>query len=602
MSKNVELIKSKIDIVDLIGSYLELKKSGSNYKGVCPFHNEKSPSFMVNQSLQIYKCFGCNESGDLISFVEKIEGVDFKGALKILAEKYNIQLEDEGFLKDDSGKKRIYEINNLALEFYHYLLLNHSQAKNALVYVYEKRNLSKETVTEFKIGYAPKSWSTLVDFLKKRGYKDEEIILANLGIRSKRGNLIDKFRDRIIFPYFSIDGRCIGFMGRTVSGEDPKYLNSSDTPVFKKGEFLYGLYKTKLEIKKEGAMIVEGTMDFLKPYQFGVKNLVATSGTALTSNQLEILKRYTNKLFFCFDSDSAGVNAILRGVEIADKYDFEVRVCTIKSPYKDLDEFFDKDFLNAQEILKNTIDINDFYLNVLLKKYDRNSASGKKNIVSDFAPFYQKITNPITKSHYLKKLSELINTDETILQNSFKTGSVQVNLPENIENSPKSSKNKPETLEKNTSKQIEAFNKLKEASLIALFLRGSLDSVKPIVLQLPSNYIENTELQEVLEKFKNYLQNEETLKFDISEFLKTLDTRLINVVQDLMLMDLGFEVSKKDQVLVEATNLSNFIKKEYLRKKIREISNQIKVAEKENNLEEVKILTEEFINLSKLLK
>lgn len=596
MSKNVDLIKSKIDIVTLIGSYLELKKSGSNYKGVCPFHNEKSPSFMVNQNIQIYKCFGCNESGDVISFVEKIEGVDFKGALRILSEKYNIPLEDEGYSKDDNSKKRIYEINNLTLEFYHYLLLNHSQAKNALEYIYDKRNLTRETALEFKLGYAPKSWSTLVDFLKKRGYKDEEIILANLGNRSKRGNMIDKFRDRIIFPYFSLDGRCIGFMGRTISGEDPKYLNSSDTPVFKKGEFLYGLNKTKLEVKKEGAMIVEGTMDFLKPYQNGLKNLVATSGTALTSNQLEILKRYTNKLFFCFDSDNAGVNAILRGVEIADKYDFEVKVCVIKSPYKDLDEFFDKDFLNAQDILKNTIDINDFYLNVLTKRYDKNSAAGKKNIVSDFGPFYAKIANPITKNHYLKKLSELINTDESVLQKMLKDDSV-TNLGDEkiVKETPKNEKN-------NVSTQVSTFNRAKEASLMALFLRGSIDTIKPIVLQLPSNYIENTELKEVLENLKNYLQNEETLKFDISEFLKTLDSGLVSVVQDLMLMDLGFEISKKDQVLAEATNLSSFIKKEYLRKKIKEISNQIKVAEKENNLEEVKILTEEFINLSKLLK
>jgi len=602
MSKNVELLKSKIDIVNLVGSYLEIKKSGSNFKGVCPFHNEKSPSFMVNQNLQIYKCFGCGESGDIISFVEKIEGVDFKGALKILSEKFSIPLEDDGFNKEDIVKKRIYEINNLTLEFYHYLLLTHTQGKDALEYLFDKRNLSRDTLLEFKLGYAPKGWSNLVDFLKKRGYKDEEIILANLGNRSKRGNLIDKFRDRVIFPYFSLDGRCIGFMGRTISGEDPKYLNSSDTPVFKKGEFLYGLYKTKLDVKKEGAMIVEGTMDFLKPFQNGIKNLVATSGTALTSHQLEILKRYTNKLYFCYDSDNAGVTAILRGVEIADKYDFEVRVCTIKPPYKDLDEFFDKDYLKAQDILKNTIDINDFYLNVLVKKYDKNSASGKKNIVSDFGPFYAKIANEITRSHYLKKLSELINTEEGVLQKMLKNDE-KVSFEDTKgktggENSSQENKNKSTN---NSSSSIGVLNKQKEASLIAIMLRADLDTVKPIVLQLPSNYIENTELKEVLENFKNYLPKLETLKFDISEFLKTLNPELVNVVQDLMLMDLGLEINKKDQVLAEATNLSNFIKKEYLRKRIKEISNQIKIAEKESNLEEVKNLTEEFINLSKLL-
>jgi DNA primase len=595
MSKNVELIKSKIDIVDLVGSYLEIKKSGSNYKGVCPFHNEKSPSFMVNQNLQIYKCFGCGESGDLISFVEKIEGVDFKGAIKILSEKYGIQLEEDNYSKDDLVKRRIYEINNLTLEFYSYLLLTHSSGKKALEYILEKRNLTLATINEFKIGYAPKSWSTLVDFLKKRGYTDEEIISANLGSRSKRGNLIDKFRDRVIFPYFSIDGKCIGFMGRTISGEDPKYLNSSDTPVFKKGEFLYGLYKTKLEIKKEGAMIVEGTMDFLKPYQNGVKNLVATSGTALTNYQLEIIKRYTNKLFFCYDTDNAGVNAILRGIEISDKYDFEVRVCSVKSPYKDLDEFFDNDYMNAQNILKNTIDINDFYLNVLLKKYDKNSASGKKSIVADFSSFYFKITNEITKNHYLKRMSETLNIDEDILKKML---SGKDNFPIKERSTPKDSA-------LDAQKEIEIknnnFSRLKEASLMAILLRSNLDIIKPIVLELPSNYVENTELRSILEKLQEYLHESEPLKFEISEFLKLLNPDTVNVAKDLLLLDLGLEMGKRDEVLIEAQNLSNFIKKEYLRKQIKQISNQIKLAEKENNLDKVKNLTEEFLNLSKLL-
>ncbi len=595
MSKNVELIKSKIDIVDLVGSYLEIKKSGSNYKGVCPFHNEKSPSFMVNQNLQIYKCFGCGESGDLISFVEKIEGVDFKSAIKILSEKYGIQLEEDNYSKDDLVKRRIYEINNLTLEFYSYLLLTHSSGKKALEYILEKRNLTLDTINEFKIGYAPKAWSTLVDFLKKRGYTDEEIISANLGSRSKRGNLIDKFRDRVIFPYFSTDGKCIGFMGRTISGEDPKYLNSSDTPVFKKGEFLYGLYKTKLDIKKEGAMIVEGTMDFLKPYQNGVKNLVATSGTALTNYQLEIIKRYTNKLFFCYDTDNAGVNAILRGIEISDKYDFEVRVCSVKSPYKDLDEFFDNDFMNAQNILKNTIDINDFYLNVLLKKYDKNSASGKKSIVADFSSFYFKITNEITKNHYLKRMSETLNIDEDVLKKMLS----------GKDNFPLKERSTPKTQALDAQKEIETknnnFSRLKEASLLAILLRSNLDIIKPIVLELPSNYVENTELRSILEKLQEYLHELEPLKFEISEFLKLLNPDTVNVAKDLLLLDLGLEMGKRDEVLIEAQNLSNFIKKEYLRKQIKQISNQIKIAEKENNLDKVKNLTEEFLNLSKLL-
>jgi len=362
MNNNAEIVKSQIDIVSLISQYVEIKKSGSNYKGLCPFHNEKGASFMVNQNLQIYKCFGCGESGDVISFIQKIEGLDFLGALKFLSEKFGIKIEIEKENSETKDKKRLFEINNLALEFFQYILNSHPSGKVALEYLCNKRKLTPEIIKEFQIGYAPKGWNNLTDLLKKRGFTNQEIISSSLGVSKKNGGLYDKFRGRVVFPYFSQDGKCIGFMGRTIFNEDPKYLNSSETLVFKKGEFLYGLSKTKLELKKHGAILVEGTMDFLKPYQFGLKNLCATSGTALTPKQLELLKRYTDKIFFCFDSDSAGVNAILKGIEISDKYQFDVRVLEIPKPFKDLDEYFDSKPDEAINISQNSININDFFL------------------------------------------------------------------------------------------------------------------------------------------------------------------------------------------------------------------------------------------------
>ncbi len=581
-NNNAELIKSKVDIVDVIGNYLEIKKSGSNYKGLCPFHNEKGASFMVNQNLQIYKCFGCGEAGDVINFIEKIEGVDFKGAIKILGDKYGIKVSEEKISLDDSLKKRIYEINNLALEFFHHLLINHSSGKKGLDYLLTNRKLSLDTVKEFKLGYAPKDWTTLTDFLKKRGFNEKEIIMANLGVEKKFGGIYDKFRGRIIFPYFSNDSRVIGFMGRTIFNEDPKYLNSSDTLVFKKGEFLYGLYKTKLEIKKNGAVIVEGTMDFLKPYQNGLKNLVATSGTALTPNQLEILKRYTDKIYFSFDTDNAGISAVLRGIEISDKFQFNTKVISIPKKYKDLDEFFDDAPEVALNILQTAVDINDFYLAYLYKKYDHTSANGKNKIIEEFRLFYLKISNEIARNHYIKKIAEDLELDEEVIKRSLV--SFKASIPTNFEakNSP-SNQSRP----KNTRQEV----------FLALILTAPIDISNPIVLKFPDEYLTDNTHISLYRKLKVHLKKIED-KVDITVFSKDLDEEEIKVLQDLILLDLGSDFSSLDKIEEELNKISTFLANEYKKSKIKSISDQIKKAEKQKDLDQVKILMEE---LSKLI-
>jgi DNA primase len=582
-NNNAELIKSKIDIVDVVSTYLEIKKSGSNYKGLCPFHNEKGASFMVNQNLQIYKCFGCGEAGDVINFIEKIEGVDFKGAIKILGEKYGIKISEEKISADDSLKKRIYEINNLSLEFFHHLLLNHSAGKQGLDYLTKKRKINLEIIKEFKLGYAPKDWSTLTDFLKKRGFSEKEIIASNLGVEKKMGGVYDKFRGRIIFPYYSLDSKVIGFMGRTIFEEDPKYLNSSDTLVFKKGEFLYGLYKTKLEIKKQGAVIVEGTMDFLKPYQYGLKNLVATSGTALTSNQLEILKRYTDKIYFSFDTDNAGVNAILRGIEISDKYQFNIKVISIPKKYKDLDEYFDSTPDEALEILKTAIDINDFYLSYLYKKHDHTSAIGKNKIIEEFRSFYSKIANEITKNHYIKKISEDLEIDEEVIKKTLAN-------PKVLNPDPKESINSfPE-------RQIRVKSS-KEEVFLALLLAAPIDISNPIVLKFSDECLADPSIKNLYRNLKIHLENSKD-KVDIKNLSKDLKEEEVKLLENLVLMDISSDFNSLDKINSELEKLSNFLSEDFKKSRIKNISDQIKKAEKQKDLDQVKILMEE---LSKFL-
>jgi DNA primase len=591
-NQNVQILKSKINIVDLISSYLELKKSGSNYKGVCPFHNEKSPSFMVNENLQIYKCFGCNESGDIFSFIQKLEGLDFAQSINFLSEKYNIPIEKNVSTNSlqEIQKKRIYSINNYTQEYYSYILTQHKLGQHALEYLMKKRKLSMEMIKEFKLGYAPTGWDNLTKFLLSKGFTENDLIAANVVQPKKTKGVYDKFRSRIIFPYFSLDEKCIGFMGRTLGKDDPKYLNSSDTPVFKKGEFLYGLYKTKLLIKKEGAILVEGTMDFLKPYQFGFKNIIATSGTALTREQLELIKRYTNKLYFCFDSDNAGVNAILRGVEIADRFDFDLKVIKIKPPYKDLDEFFDAEGNVITSLIENSIDINDFFMNYLFQKHNKKTSSGKNHIISEFKNYYQKIKNEITKSHYLKKLSENLDLNEEVILKIFKTGSKLTY------------QDKPTTTPQNPVQKYQITDKVsKESAFLAILLNSPIDILKPIMLKSKVKYFKNQSYKDLFQALENYLQDGELMKFDISSFTRDLDDDLRELVENLVLIDLKIDLNQEDQIREELESLSLFLRKESIKEEIKELNHLLKDAERENNLEKVSTLISEINNLSKLL-
>jgi DNA primase len=404
-----------------------------------------------------------------------------------------------------------------------------------------------------------------------------------LGIEKKMGGVYDKFRGRIIFPYYSLDSKVIGFMGRTIFDEDPKYLNSSDTLVFKKGEFLYGLYKTKLEIKKQGVVIVEGTMDFLKPYQYGLKNLVATSGTALTSNQLEILKRYTDKIYFSFDTDNAGVNAILRGIEISDKYQFNIKVISIPKKYKDLDEYFDSSPEEALDILKTAIDINDFYLSYLYKKYDHTTAIGKNKIIEEFRSFYQKISNEITKNHYIKKLAEDLELDENIIKKTLNSSS-PVN-PSSYRDVSESAA--PQKKQKST----------KEEVFLALLLESPVDIANPIVLKFPDEYLTDSNLKSLYRKFKVRLEKFGD-KIDIKDFSKDLEEEEVKTLENLVLLDISSDINSLDKISLELEKLSNFLSDEYKKSKIKNISDQIKKAEKQKDLDQVKILMEE---LSKFL-
>ncbi|KKT04500.1 MAG: primase protein, partial [candidate division WWE3 bacterium GW2011_GWE2_43_18] len=439
-------IKQKIDIVDLVGSYVSLKKAGRNYKGICPFHSENTPSFMVSPELQIFKCFGCGEAGDIFKFVEKIEGIEFSAALEQLAVKAGIKLEKKDYDPESARRKELYQINSLTAKYYHYILTKHPQGKPGLDYLTQKRKLTPETIDFFQMGYAPDTWDSLHNFLKKQGIHENEMLDAGvISEKSSGDGYIDKFRGRVVFPFKGIDGNIVGFNGRTILDREPKYLNTAETAVFHKGTFLFNLVNARIDIKKHGAVVVEGQMDVISAYQDGIRNMVASSGTALAENQLKILQRYTNDLTFCFDADSAGVNAVYRAVEIAEKLGFNIKVALIPAPYKDIDEVLKAEPEKAKIAIRDAVDVYDFYISSTLKANSKESALGKKIILEALVPVFSKINNPVIVDHYSKMLATELGLSEDTVTTMFKGGTLGNYVgPEDDQKIPLLSRDNPE--------------------------------------------------------------------------------------------------------------------------------------------------------------
>lgn len=429
----IEQIKDRLDIVDVVSNYLTLKKAGTNLKANCPFHNEKTPSFMVSPERQTFRCFGCNEGGDIFTFIEKMEGVDFFNALKILAERAGVTLKSnsvkfgEQEFKSDK-KTRIYEINDWTKKLYHKILIDHPKAEKARKYI-KNRGLNEKTVEEFEIGYAPNSWELLVNFLKKKGYEENEIAQAGVAIKNDKGGVYDRFRGRIIFPINNIMGLTVAFTSRILENDPPpaggqaKYINSSESPVYIKGKTVYGLDKAKMYIKeKDLAVFVEGNMDVIACHQAGFKNVVATSGTAITPEQLKILNRYASVIALSFDHDEAGETAMKRAVTLALQNDINTKIISIEGPYKDPDEAIKADSKNWQRAIDQSKPSLEYWIDLLVRKNPDLSVLTKKSIAKEILPVIKTIFSDIEKEYYIKYLAKKLSiAEKTILSTLEKT-------------------------------------------------------------------------------------------------------------------------------------------------------------------------------------
>jgi DNA primase len=410
-------IKSKLPVVDLVGETVVLKRAGSAYKGLCPFHAEKTPSFIVSPDRESWHCFGCGEGGDIFTFLMRRDGVDFREALSRLAEKAGVELSERS-AKEDRQRRRLREALEAAIAWYREVLLQTTQAEAARAYL-DERGLSSETLERFAIGYAPNTWDALTRRLIGRGFGNEELIGAGLASPSNRGGVIDKFRGRIIIPIRDASGRAVGLGGRILPGSDgPKYLNSPSGPLFDKSRTLYGIDLAKAAIRREKlAVIVEGYTDVMAAHQAGFTNVVASLGTALTAGQIELATRYADAVALAYDVDLAGEAATQRGLleELGpDQSVSKVRVVRIPAG-KDPDELIRNDPEAWRAAVASAKPVIDYFIDRTAAEVDLDSVSGKRELTGRVLALLKRVGDPVERSLYVQRLARLVNVEERVL-------------------------------------------------------------------------------------------------------------------------------------------------------------------------------------------
>ncbi|MDB5170930.1 MAG: primase [Candidatus Saccharibacteria bacterium] len=416
----VEEVKTRLSIEDVIAEYVQLKRAGRNWKGLSPFSPEKTPSFVVSPEKQIWKDFSSGKGGSMFDFVMEVEGVDFKGALELLARKAGVDLEQYRSSPKQGGpnKERLHEALELATKFYQ---VQFSQNNMALEYVFKKRGYTKETALEWKIGYSPNNGSALIDFAKSKGFSEQELTGAGLTARSYRGGVQDMFRGRLMIPLQDAQGRIIGFTARQLDDDPnaPKYINTPQTVLYDKSRHVYGLHLAKESIRKtKFVVLVEGNLDVIASHQAGVRQVVATAGTALTEPHLKALSRFTGDIRLSFDADKAGVAATERAIPIASRVKVSLSIIDIPSG-KDPDELIKQD----PALWTGAIDKHQYALDWLIKRYrallDLDSAQGKREFSDVLLPVVRSLSDDVEKDHYMNLIAKTIDVSRDALEQKF---------------------------------------------------------------------------------------------------------------------------------------------------------------------------------------
>ena len=524
--KEIQKLIDNLDIVQVIGEYVNLKKAGSDYKGLSPFKDEKTPSFTVSPVKNIFKDFSTQIGGNVISFYMKINDIGFLQAVEELSRKYNIPLKksreyrtiDQEIERKKAVNREYYEIMNEAQIFFRENIEKYSEA---LEYMKE-RGFSLEEIRRFGIGFAPSFRDDLFQHLVKKEFPEEKIMSLGLAKRNETGEIYDSFRNRIIFPIYNVNAQIVGFGGRIIEKNTnlPKYLNSPDSPIFKKGNELFGIKHQGENIRKKGfAMLMEGYLDVLTAQKNGFESAVASLGTAFTEEQAQLLKKYTDKILISYDNDEAGKNAIIKAGYILKKYDFDVKCLVMDGNEKDPDEFLRKNGKKAFiEVVKKSEEIFDFLTKEASKDLDLNDISGKKKFIERLKPFFSNVTSNLNKNLYLQRLSANFEIDEFILAEELK------NL------SKKTSEGKKRKSYENQKVQYKKLKKdlyieLEEQTL--MYILEFYRSEKEKCMELLSKGFTHPLFNELIEKLKavefDIMQLE---KIDISEENREIITKL----------------------------------------------------------------------------
>ena len=416
-SNFIEEMKLQLNIVDVIGREVNLKKSGANYKGLCPFHSEKTPSFMVNEEKQIFNCFGCGEKGDVIKFVESFYKIPFMEAVDKLCDEYGIKKPENTHRGPRIDYDKYYEINAKAARYYYNCL--GVKGNPGLAY-FRSRKLSKDTITQFGLGYAPDGWTSLVDYLRSEGVSDDDMLKLGLAKQGKNG-LYDKFRNRVVFPIINSQAKVIGFGARVLDDSKPKYLNSDESDIFLKKNNLFGLNLTRKEISDANqAVMVEGYMDVISLYQNGVKNVTASLGTALTENQARLITKYSKNIVLSYDSDAAGITAALKGIDVMSRTGANIRVLNVPDG-KDPDDYVKKHGRDAfYKLVDEALPATDYRLRIAAEGYDFKNDRDVLDYFNKIVPILRSL-GPVEQDIYIKKLSDSYGVSEHAIMMSVQT-------------------------------------------------------------------------------------------------------------------------------------------------------------------------------------
>lgn len=575
----VSQIREKIDIVSFISEYVPLKKAGRNFKANCPFHGEKTPSFVVSPERQIWHCFGCQKGGSVYDFLMEYERLEFAEALRILAKRAGITLQSTyGQGAASSQKERLYQINSLTKEFYHFVLTKHIAGKRALEYL-RQRGITPKIIETFSLGFSPVSGSALVNYLiHKKRYALQDVIDAGLTFQ-KGSRQVDFFRGRLMFPLQDHRDNVVGFSGRILEQGNiaSKYINTRETLIYHKRDHVYGLNNTRDAIRRENqVIIVEGEFDVISCFEHGVSNVVGVKGTALTENQVNLLGRFAQRVTFCFDGDKAGQEAIKRSLSVVEKKGLIPTVIEIPGG-KDPDEALRNDQSLFKKAVREDTGIYDYLLTKILAQSDTATAEGKKFVSDQLLPIFAHISNEIIKEHYLKKLSSELDTSYESIAKEMQ----RLNWQEKVKVIPAAIK-----IKRNKDEIIEGY-------LLSVIIQS--DIPKLLVEKLWGIIAGVLPRERGYQKIM-YLLHEHfsrTDNFDSSAFGNSLPPELTKTYDTCLLFPLpGFD--SKEKLTEEVEKTAGKLKVLYIQQKMKMLADQIKQKEKEGQEEEAAELKKNY--------